>query len=147
MVDAISSGGNSQEIQKMQQQFRMGQKPKPEDMFSNILKDCESAGIDVSNGLTKEALEKLKEQIENGGDADKGKLGAINDFLDKFDSISSDGKTISESDFVKAFENGILQPPKGGHRPPLEQSSNIDNIQDPQTITSDQLLSPIDITI
>ncbi len=139
-IDSIGSGSQTMALyQQLQTSQAKGAPPKPpsaEDLFSKVSKDVDTDG----NGITRDELEDYLEKLESGNSKDdKGKAGLIKKMLENFDKIATAEGTITADSFKSNFDllkPDKMGPPPGG--PPM---------QDPSEITSDQLISPIDLRV
>jgi hypothetical protein len=139
-IDSISSGSQTMALyQQLQSSQAQGAPPKPpsaEDMFGKVSKDVDTDG----NGISKDELEAFLEKLqESDSKEDQGKAGLIKKMIQNFDEISSTDGVITADSFKSNFDMlkpDKMGPPPGG--PPM---------QDPSEITSDQLISPIDLRV
>ena len=140
--DSISSDGSSITSSDMDTAMKNGTlqppggkkvdgAPSPEDMFKQLSTDAGGDGTTISKDQLQSLIDKKSEDGED--------TSALEDMLDNFDEISSDGSSITASDLDTAMKNGVLKKP--------DEDGNRFNFQDPSTITSSQLESPIDISV
>lgn len=61
------------------------------------------------SGISLESLASLKKLIEDKGLTENSAYTLVNTLMDKFGALSSDGKTISEDDFLKTIKFSVAQ--------------------------------------
>jgi len=110
-----------------------GAPPSASNVFSDLLKNIDSDDDEISKSELEEYLEKLQ---ENGDDNSK-EAKLVSNMINNFDSISGGADSITASAFQSSFNSLFSQ----------GTTNSRYNWQDPSTITSDQLQSPIDIRV
>ena len=109
---------------------------KPEELFKQMSLEAGGDGTKVN----KEQLQTLEAKL-----AKEGKnTDMIKDLIANFDKIANGKDSITADDLKTAMENGILKPP---HKKDNAKSHNTNEIQNPSTVTKEQLESPIDIRV
>jgi len=145
--------------QSMQQAFQNGviggghhHRPSATQMFNNLAQEVGATSGSASSsatGITETQLTNYLAQLQSSsastGTGDSRQTNFIQNLVNNFDQISSDGKTITASDLQSAFQNGIIGPHQSGSAG--TGSSNSGEWQDPRTVTPDQLQPPIDISV
>lgn len=104
-------------------------KPDPTEMFKDL---ANKVGAD-ENGITKDDLTTYLKKLQEEGKGDSREAKMISNLVEDFDNVSGGTDTITADSLQKAMQN---------RKPP----SRFD-FQDPSTVTSDQLKSPIDIRV
>jgi|GEM_PF-4198228 len=106
-----------------------GKPPSASEVFSDL---SSKVGAD-STGITKDQLETYLEKLQANGQGDSEESKHISDLIEDFDSASGGTDKITADSLQTLFES--------------KKSSMSTDIQDPSTITSDQLQPPIDIRV
>lgn len=109
-----------------------GPPPKdPADMFSDLSK---KVGADDS-GITEDDLQSYLQKLQEEGKGDSKEAELISNLIEDFDNASGGTDTITSNSLQKAFQSK------------MQERGLMNEPQDPSTITSDQLQSPIDIWV
>ncbi|MDD3012678.1 MAG: hypothetical protein PHC34_03135 [Candidatus Gastranaerophilales bacterium] len=98
------------------------------DIFSNL---SSKVGTD-DKGITKDDLQTYLKKLQNSGSSDTKETELISKLIEDFDNVSGGTDYITSSSLQNAFQS---------------QANSRQQWQDPSTITSDQLQSPIDIKV
>ena len=128
--DTVSGGSDSITVEDLSNNMSVLKPPshgaETASSKKDPLTDLSSKVGASSEGITKDDLESYLSKLDS--DSDEYKL--INNLIDDFDSVSDDSGYITSSSMKSYF-----------------QSTSSATWQDPSTITSDQLKSPIDISV
>ena len=150
----FSGGTNQITAQSMQQAFQSGavgghhhHRPSATQMFNNLAEDVgatSGSGSSSATGITEDQLKNYLQQLESSSTGDSRKSGFVQNLINNFDEISSDGgNTITATDLQNALQNGILAPSGTAGT----GTTGSWNVQDPSTVSKDQLTPPIDISV
>ena len=118
---------------------RANEVKNPEELFKKMSLEAGGDGTKI----TKEQLQTLEEKLAKEGHNPK----MIQDLIANFDKISNGKDSITSDDVKKAIENGTLKPPHKKDDKDDTKAPNINDYQDPSTITKEQLNPPIDIRV
>lgn len=118
-------------------------KGKPEgpggDMFSDL---SDKVGADDS-GITKDDLESYLEELKSTGSASDQEIEMISDLIENFDEVS-DGTDVISADSLSTYVENKMK--NDSSNASIQTVVDLEP-QDPSTVTSEQLQSPIDIRI
>lgn len=135
--DTISGGSdsitaedleNGMEYLKPPEGPQGGSKPSATDIFSSL---SSKVGAD-ENGITKDQLESYLEELKSSDSSDSKEIDLVSKLIEDFDNASGGTDYITADSLQAAFESA---------------SNSRQDWQDPSTVTSDQLQSPIDIKV
>ena len=110
------------------------QAKSPADMFSDL---STKVGADDS-GITKDELESYLEKLKENGQSDSKEAELISKLIENFDNVSAGTDSITSESLQSSFQSLFSN---------QNDVNSRYNWQDPSTITSDQLESPIDIRV
>lgn len=126
-VDELESGMDYLKPPEMAKGGAQGTPPDPSKMFEDL---SSKVGAD-SNGITLDNLQSYLEKLQSSN-GDSKEIEMVSKLIEDFDSLAGDSGTITASSMqsgMQAMFNSRMQ------------------WQDPSTITSDQLQSPIDLRV
>jgi len=111
----------------------------PEELFKKMSLEAGGDGTKIN----KEQLQTLEAKLAKEGH----NTGMIKDLIANFDKIANGKDSITSDDVKTAIQNGTLKPPHKKDAKDDTKAPNINDYQDPSTITKEQLNPPIDIRV